>query len=211
MKESTGKRSKRQGTLFVISAPSGTGKTTLCKMLLKRNPDIKLSVSYTTRQPRKGERNDFDYTFVNEAKFMKMIDKGEFAEWATVHGNFYGTSLKRLQTLNKAGYDIILDIDIHGAMQLKKNYENAVYIFVAPPSMTVLRKRLAGRKTDSEDVIKKRLDNAKTELAHYNYYDYIVVNDDLDKAYRELESIIISSRLATSRVDPFWIKKNIIN
>lgn len=207
MKESTRKRFKRQGTLFVISAPSGTGKTTLCKMLLKRNPDIKLSVSYTTRQPRKGERNDVDYTFVSEPKFMKMIDKEEFAEWATVHGNFYGTSLKRLQTLNKAGYDIILDIDIHGAMQLKKNYQNAVYIFVAPPSMRVLKKRLAGRKTDSEDVIKKRLDNAKKEIAYYHCYDYMVINDNLDKAYMELESIIISSRLTTSRIDPAWTRK----
>lgn len=207
MKESTKKRFKKQGTLFVISAPSGTGKTTLCKMLLKRNPDIKLSVSYTTRQPRKGEKNDVDYTFINESKFMKMIDKGEFAEWATVHSNFYGTSLKRLKTLNTAGYDIILDIDIHGAMQLKKNYENAVYIFVAPPSMTILEKRLAGRKTDSEDVIKKRLDNAKKEIAYYHCYDYMVINDNLDKAYMELESIIISSRLTTSRIDPVWIKK----
>ncbi|MBI5663967.1 MAG: guanylate kinase [Nitrospirae bacterium] len=195
------------GTLFVISAPSGAGKTTLCRQLLKKNPDIKLSVSYTTRQPRKGERNQIDYTFISKSRFMKMIEKGEFAEWATVHGQLYGTSIKRLKALNRAGYDIILDIDIHGAMQLKKRYENAVYIFILPPSAEVLKERLVNRKTDSKDVIATRLDNAKREIPFYKDYDYIVINDKLDKAYKELESIIISSRLMTSRVDPNRIKK----
>jgi len=195
------------GTLFVVSAPSGAGKTTLCRQLLKKDPDIKLSVSYTTRQPRKGERNNIDYTFISKARFMKMIDKGEFAEWATVHGNLYGTSIKRIKELNRAGYDIILDIDTRGAMQLKKKHENAVYIFILPPSVEVLKERLVNRKTDSNDVIAGRLDNAKSEIPYYKDYDYIVVNDRLDKAYRELESIIISSRLRTSKVDPNRIKK----
>ena len=195
------------GTLFVVSAPSGAGKTTLCRQLLKKDPDIKLSVSYTTRQPRKGERDHVDYTFISKARFMKMIDKGEFAEWATVHGNLYGTSIKRLKELNRAGYDIILDIDTRGAMQLKKIYENAVYIFILPPSEEVLKERLVNRKTDSRDVIAGRLDNAKSEISCYKDYDYIVINDRLHKAFRELESIIISSRLRTSRIDPNRIKK----
>jgi guanylate kinase len=195
------------GVLYVISAPSGAGKTTLCRQLLKKNPDIKLSVSYTTRQPRRGERNHVDYTFISKARFVKMIDKGEFAEWATVHGNLYGTSIKRLKELNRAGYDILLDIDTHGAMQLKKRYANAVYIFILPPSVEVLEERLVKRKTDSKDVIAKRLDNAKSEIPYYKDYDYIVVNDRLDRAYKELECIIISSRLSTSKVDPNRIKK----
>jgi len=198
---------KKNGTLFVVSAPSGAGKTTLCRQLLKKNPDLKLSVSYTTRQPRKGEKNNIDYTFISKPKFLKMIDKGEFAEWATVHGNLYGTSIKRLKELNRAGYDIILDIDIRGAMQLKNKYENAVYIFILPPSVEVLKERLLKRDTDTKDVIAGRLDNAKGEISYYKNYDYIVVNDRLDKAYRELESIIISSRLRTAKADPNWITK----
>ncbi len=198
---------RNKGTLFVFSAPSGAGKTTLCRQLLIKNPDIKLSVSYTTRQPRRGEKDNVDYSFISKTRFLKMIDKGEFAEWATVHGNLYGTSIKRLRELNRAGYDIILDIDTHGAMQLKKRYENAVYIFILPPSVEVLKERLINRKTDSKDVIAKRLDNAKSEIPYYKDYDYIVVNDSIDKAYRELESIIISSKLRTSKVDPNRIKK----
>lgn len=196
-----------KGTLFVISAPSGAGKTTLCLKLLKKNPDIKLSVSFTTRKPRSRETNNVDYTFVSKARFMKMIDKGEFAEWATVHGNLYGTSIKRLKELNSAGYDIILDIDTNGAMQLKKRYENAIYIFILPPSFEVLKERLVDRRTDSGEVIARRLDNAKNEIACYKDYDYVVVNDRLDKAYRELESIVVASRLRTSRIDPDKIKK----
>ena len=197
---------KGKGRLFVISAPSGAGKTTLCQKLLKDLPALKLSVSYTTRQPRKGEKNDLDYTFITKRRFMGMIERGEFAEWATVHGNLYGTSIKRLKKLNREGYDIILDIDTHGAVQLKNNYENALYVFILPPSIQALEKRLVNRKTDSEDTIKNRLENAKAEIAKYENYDYIIINDKLDKAYRELESIIISTRLRTENADHKWIK-----
>jgi guanylate kinase len=197
-----------EGTLFVISAPSGAGKTTLCGKLLKEVSNLKLSVSYTTRQPRQGEQNDVDYTFISRQEFMDMIDKGDFAEWATVHGNLYGTSLKRLKGLNKKGYDIILDIDTRGAIQLKNSYENAVYIFILPPSMQVLEERLVNRGTDSREVIERRLDNARDEISYYQEYDYILVNDDIDRAYRELESIVLSSRLITSKIDPERIKAN---
>ena len=201
---------QQRGNLFVISAPSGAGKTTLCQKLLKNMPDMKLSVSYTTREPRKGEVNDVDYTFVTRDKFKKMIEKGEFAEWATVHSNLYGTSIKRIKELNSKGYDILLDIDIHGAVQLKNSYEGALYIFVLPPSMETLEKRLVNRKTDSDEIIRHRLDNAREEISQYENYDYIIINDKLDKAYKELESIVLSARLRTECADHKWIKQ-IIN
>ena len=201
---------QRRGNLFVISAPSGAGKTTLCRKLLKKMPNMKLSVSYTTREPRKGEVHDVDYTFVTRDTFKKMIDRGEFAEWATVHGNLYGTSIKRIKELNSRGYDIILDIDIHGAIQLRKSYEGAVYIFVLPPSLEALEERLVNRGTDSDEIIENRLDNAKAEISQYTNYDYIIVNESIDKAYKELESIVLSARLRTESADHNWIKK-IIN
>ena len=204
------KATQKKGSLFVISAPSGAGKTTLCRKLLKKMPDMKLSVSYTTREPRKGEQNDVDYTFVTREKFKKMIDKGEFAEWAMVHGNLYGTSLKRIKDLNSRGYDIILDIDIHGAIQLRKNYDGALYIFVLPPSMEALEKRLVNRRTDSEEIIRNRLDNARAEISQYEHYDYIIINDNIDQAYKELESIVLSAKLRTACADHTWIKQ-IIN
>jgi len=200
------RKAQTKGTLFVISAPSGAGKSTLCKQLLKKVPNLKLSVSYTTRKPRSGEKNDIHYSFITEKRFKNMIDRGELAEWATVHNNLYGTSLKRLKKLNKEGYDIILDIDIRGARQLKQTCDNAVYIFILPPSMKTLERRLVNRKSDSSDVIARRIHNAKAEIAGYADYDYVVVNDKLDKAYRELESIIISSRLEMKKADHAWIQ-----
>ncbi len=205
MQKRTERRTK--GTLFVISAPSGAGKTTLCKRLLNKKSDLRLSVSYTTRSPRKGETNNVDYTFITKSRFMKMVEKGAFAEWASVHGNLYGTSVRRMEELNRDGYDILLDIDIHGAMQLKKSCKNAVFIFILPPSIDTLQDRLVKRGTDSKEVIAQRLDNAKAEIAYYKDYDYIIVNDSIDRAYRELESIITSSRLLMSKVNPKWIKK----
>jgi len=201
---------QRRGNLFVISAPSGAGKTTLCQKLLKKMPHMKLSVSYTTREPRKGEVHDVDYSFVTRDRFRKMIDRGEFAEWATVHGNLYGTSLKRVKELNSKGYDIILDIDIRGALQLRKSHEGAVYIFVLPPSMETLEKRLVNRGTDADEIIRHRLDNARAEISQYENYDYIIINDRIDKAYKELESIVLSAGLRTECADHKWIKK-IIN
>ncbi|MBI5055909.1 MAG: guanylate kinase [Nitrospirae bacterium] len=199
-------RKQRQGTLFVISAPSGAGKSTLCHQLLHKVRGLKLSVSYTTRPPRKGERNDVDYTFISQKKFKNMINSGEFAEWAMVHGNLYGTSLKRLKKLTKEGYDIILDIDVQGAMQIKKKYDNAVYIFIFPPSMRILKQRLLNRGTDSKDIIDRRLEKARAEITGYKNYDYVIINDKLEKAYKELEGIIVSNRLKTENISDKWIK-----
>jgi len=198
---------KREGILFIISAPSGAGKTTLCRELIRIVPGLKLSVSYTTRPRRRGERNNVHYSFISEGQFKRMIKRGEFAEWAVVHGNLYGTSIKRLEKISKEGYDIILDIDTHGAMQLKKRFKNAIGIFVLPPSMRVLKQRLKGRMSESDEQIKRRLERAREEIPDYRRYDYVVINDDFDRALRELESIIISSRLAISRFDSSVIKR----
>jgi len=195
------KTHKRSGTLYVISAPSGAGKTTLSRMLLKKVSGLKHSVSYTTRAPRKGEVNDVHYTFITEKKFKGMIARGEFAEWAMVHGNLYGTSANRLKKIKSEGYDIILDIDTRGAMQLKKSCKDAVFIFILPPSMQALKKRLVGRGTDAADIVARRLENAKGEMAGCRDYDYIVVNDRLEKACNGLESIITAVRLRTEHAD----------
>lgn len=197
---------KRRGTLFIISAPSGAGKSTLCRKLLKKLPGIKLSVSYTTRKPRKGEINNVHYSFISAQKFKNMISKGEFAEWAMVHGNLYGTSLNRLNKLSREGYDVLLDIDVQGAKQLRATCSNAVYIFILPPSMKILKQRLVNRKTDSAETIALRLKRTKEEVAAYKDYDYVIINDKIDKALKELESIVIAARSASENVDQKLVK-----
>lgn len=193
----------RAGILFVISAPSGAGKSTLCSELLRRFKDIRLSVSYTTRPPRKGEINDVHYTFISQKKFKNMITGGKFAEWAMVHGNLYGTSVDRLKKLSKEGFDILLDIDVQGAKQVKNSYKNAVYIFILPPSMEILKRRLMKRKSEPKEAVARRLERAKDEILSYKEYDYVIINDKIDKAYREFESIILSSRLRTGNTVNF--------
>lgn len=196
-----------KGSLFIVSAPSGAGKTTLCKELCKSMPRLKHSVSYTTRTRRKGERDKVHYFFVNRTEFRKMIEKGEFAEWAVVYGNFYGTSIRKIEVLKNKGYDIILDIDIHGAMQMKQKYNDAVYVFILPPSIKVLQKRLRGRMSDSDDTIKERLAEAKDEMRNYRNYDYVIVNDDINSALLELEAIIRAARARTEKIDHTLIGK----
>jgi len=196
-----------KGSLFVISAPSGAGKTTLCRELCKRMPRLKHSVSYTTRPKRKGERYKVHYFFVERAKFRKMIEKGEFAEWAVVYGNFYGTAVNNIEALKDSGYDIILDIDIHGAMQMKQKYKDAVYIFILPPSVRILQRRLRERMSDSDDTIKERLAEARDEMRNYMNYDYVIVNDDIKSALLEIESIVRAERAKTERIDCTLIKK----
>jgi guanylate kinase len=189
-----------KGELFIISAPSGAGKTTLCRKLTAVVPCLKHSISYTTRARRKGERNNVHYTFISEKKFKAMIHKGEFVEWAVVHGNLYGTSIQRLRGLMKRGYDIIFDIDTQGALQMKRKMGEAVYIFILPPSMHVLKKRLTSRMSDTAGEIERRVKRAREEILSYRNYDYIVINDDLRKALKELESIVIAKRLKVDRV-----------
>lgn len=198
---------KNIGSLFIISAPSGAGKTTLCKELCKTVSGLKHSVSYTTRQRRKGERNRTHYFFVNEKTFKSMIKRNDFAEWAMVHGNLYGTSKKHIKETIHKGYDIILDIDVNGAMQMRRKYKDAYYIFILPPSLQELKKRLRRRKSDPEAEIQRRLGKAKDEIAYYHNYDYIVVNDRFKKALSDLAVIVSATRLRRDRLDNSVINK----
>ena len=194
-------RRRHKGGLFVISGPSGVGKTTLCQELTRLLPDLRESISYTTRSPRKGEIDGVHYIFVDRERFREMIKGGEFAEWAVVHGNLYGTSIKNLQEMTEEGYDVILNIDTSGARQIKRRFKDAICIFILPPSIDVLEERLRNRMSEDEEEIRTRLNRAKDEIRSYMDYDYVVINDDLGKAVREVESIIIAHRLRSSTVD----------
>lgn len=198
---------KNRGILFIVSAPSGTGKTTLCKKLVSSLPNLKFSVSYTTRRPRPREVNNRDYTFISRNEFMSMVDKKEFIEWAEIHRELYGTSKKRLEELIDSGIDVILDIDTQGAMQLKKKCGEGTYIFVLPPSIEVLRERLEKRTTDSKNEIEKRLKRAAVEIKSYHKYDYVIINNILKDAIKELKAIIISHRVKTKMINPLWIEE----
>ncbi len=191
---------KLKGLLIVISAPSGTGKTTLTHMLLKEFPDMEFSVSYTTRKPRPGEVNGKDYFFVDKETFERMIEEGDFLEWAEVYGNLYGTSKSQVLKALNEGKDILLDIDTQGALQVKKNFPEAVLIFILPPSFKELERRLRSRGTDDEETIEKRLKIARVEVERAPLYDYIVVNDVLEKAYEKLRSIVIAEKCRTERL-----------
>ncbi len=196
---------KNRGSLFIVSAPSGAGKTTLCTKLLSLIPGLHFSVSFTTRQPRRGEIHDRDYTFVSREDFRSMIDGGEFAEWAEVHGELYGTSRKRIESIMHSGSDVLLDIDTQGALQMKKTYPEGVSIFVLPPSLDVLRQRLESRMTDPPEQREKRLRKALDEIRTYDRYDYVIINDVLDEALNELASILVAQRARVQNVDPLWV------
>ena len=191
---------KREGLLFVISAPSGAGKTTLCKEVVDILKDLRHSVSYTTRSPRPGEVHGRDYFFVSPAEFEKMINACEFAEWAEVHGNLYGTAMKTLNEYRKQGRDVILDIDCQGAHQLKARIKDGVFIFILPPSFHELRRRLDMRNSDSAEVKEIRIGNAADEIRESRWYDYIIVNDTFSKAVEELKSVLIAERCKTDLV-----------
>lgn len=185
---------KQQGLLFVVSAPSGAGKTTLCKEIIDFYPELRQSVSFTTREPRAGEVNGRDYHFVDMARFREMVAEGAFAEWAEVHGNCYGTALQTLREASAAGQDILLDIDCQGARQLKQAIASAVFIFILPPDMAELERRLRGRGTDAEEVIQRRLRNAAAEIDQSSWYDYRVINDTIERASAELRQIFTQER-----------------
>jgi guanylate kinase len=179
-------------------------------MLVSSLAGLKFSVSYTTRSARPGEINDRDYTFVSREDFLKMTGAGELIEWAEVHGELYGTSGKRVRKILDAGDDVVLDIDTQGAMQIKKKYDKGVYIFVLPPSLEALRKRLENRMTDSREEIVRRLRKAIIEIKSFREYDYVIINDVLEDALREFEAIIISQRVRTELIDPVWIEETFL-
>jgi guanylate kinase len=202
---------KSKGSLFVVSAASGTGKTTLCRKLVSSLPNLKFSVSFTTRAPRSGEMNDKDYTFVSKDEFKAMIDREEFAEWAEVHGELYGTLKNRIDKYLNAKIDVLLDIDTQGAAQIKKKYQEGIYIFILPPSLQVLKERLEKRMTNSKEQIDERLKNAVEEIKSYSLYDYVIINNTIEVACKELEAIVISRNASIKMVNPQWIKDIFLN
>jgi len=185
---------KRGGLIFIISAPSGTGKTTLVKGVMKELEGLKFSVSYTTRLPRASERDGEDYHFISPYAFQKMVEKGKFLEWAEVLGNHYGTARINVDLLESEGVDLILDIDTQGAKEVIKRVEHAVSIYILPPSLENLRERLERRGLDSPEMIKLRLDNAKKDIEEAHWYHYVIVNERIEDAVEKLKAIIIAER-----------------
>ena len=190
----------------MISAPSGSGKTTLVSKLLASFSDLRFSVSYTTRAPRGAERDGIDYHFVTREEFQEKIRRGEFLEWAEVHGNLYGTSKPETERIRSEGHDILLDVDVQGAEQVRKRDSEAVTMFVMPPSFRVLEERLRGRKQDSPEVIEGRLAGARREIDRYRDYHYVLVNDDIEETAALLKAIVLAERarphLLEERVAP---------
>lgn len=190
-----------QGNLFIISAPSGAGKTSLVRALVERDRGCRLSVSYTTRAPRPGERDGVDYYFVDDAEFLAMLERGDFIEHALVYGNRYGTSGSRIAQLLGEGVDLIFEIDWQGARTLRERYAEAASIFVLPPSTQALLERLRARGQDSDEVIARRLAAAQADMEHVGEFEYVIINKDFATALSELQSIVATTRLryATQR------------
>ncbi len=194
---------KPRGLLIVVSSPSGAGKTTLCRRLIAEFPDIVFSVSYTTRPKRRGEEESVDYHFVDRATFDAMIERGEFAEWADVHQHRYGTTVDAVRQALEGGRHVLFDIDYQGGRQIKAKFEKeAVLVFVLPPSLDELERRLRNRDTDAPEVIERRLHKAHEELKQYGLYQYLIVNDDLARAYDRLRAIYLAAQSGIDRMGP---------
>ncbi|MHC2995891.1 guanylate kinase [Tepidiphilus sp. HLB4] len=183
------------GTLYIVTAPSGAGKTTLVHAVLEREPGLALSISYTTRAPRPGEVDGRDYRFVSREEFLRLRDGGELLEWAEVHGNYYGTSRTWIETQLQQDRDVLLEIDWQGARQVRRMFPHAVSIFILPPSLEALEARLRGRGTDSEATIARRLAAAREEMRHVEEFDYVIINDRLERAIDELTAVVRAARL----------------
>lgn len=188
----------RKGTLVIISAPSGTGKSTICRKLLGKRKDLRYSISCTTRAPRPGEKNGKHYFFLDKEEFKRKIQRNEFLEWAEVHENYYGTPRQFIEQTAKEGFHIVLAIDVQGAAAIRRKMPEAILVFVAPPSLETLKERMAARRDHSENIA-KRLASSKGELSAAKNYDYLVVNDDLEKAVHEIDCIITAEALRMSR------------
>lgn len=197
---------RQKGILFVITAPSGAGKTTLIKKIMRSIEDLEFSISYTTRGRRKGERDGIDYHFVSVDRFKKLLGKKGFLEWAVVFGHHYGTPKNETEQMLNQGKDVILDIDVQGASQVKKKKAKAVLIFIMPPDYRTLKKRLSRRKSETQEVVSKRMTIARKDIKESHKFDYLVVNEHLDKAVMQLKSIIIAQRLRMNRQRVFLRK-----
>jgi len=203
-------RRNQYGLLFVVSAPSGAGKTTLCKKVVSELPSLRHSISYTTRSPRSGEVNGQDYFFLDMTTFQEKINKDEFIEWAKVHGNFYGTSKDYLMQCEQEGIDLILDVDTQGAATLRSK-KKGTYIYILPPSLATLSQRLVNRQSDSEEEIARRLQRSREEILSYRHYDYVIVNESVENASEELKAIIIAEQVRVGRINHAWIEETLIH
>ena len=189
-KASSGGRPEKSGLLFILSAPSGAGKSTLCSAVRNRFPDVMYSISFTTRLPREGECDGHHYFFIDKGEFETGIEQGRWAEWAQVHGNYYGTSMDTLNKGLKTGRDILLDIDVEGMRQIQEKFPDGITIFIMPPSLDTLRRRLISRGTESPEAIAVRLKNAQKEISQKDLYRHVIINDTLPEAIDELISLI---------------------
>jgi guanylate kinase len=187
------------GNLFIVCAPSGAGKTTLVDALLQREPEIRLSLSYTTRAPRPGEKDGVDYNFVDRARFWAMIAAGDFLEHAIVHGNHYGTSRAWIEKQISGEHDVLLEIDWQGAAQVRKIFPQLVGMFILPPSIEELRRRLTGRGKDAPETIERRIAGAREEISHVLEFEYIIVNDRFEEALEEIRSVVHAARVSRAR------------
>ena len=191
---------QRRGLMFILSSPSGAGKTTIARMLLEHDPEIRMSVSVTTRPMRPGEIDGQDYIFVNQAVFDRMVEEEHFLEWATVFGHSYGTPKAQVKAGLREGQDFLFDIDWQGTQQLYQKLEtDVVRVFLLPPSIDELRRRLTGRGTDAAEVITSRMDRARSEISHWDGYDYVVVNDDVDQCFAKVTQILAAERMSRAR------------
>jgi len=201
---------ERRGSLFVVSAPSGAGKTTLCKQLVSHVPGLKHSTSYTTRLARPGEMHGREYFFVDERYFQDLVERNEFVEWAQVYGHRYGTPRTAMVDMMDHGIDVLLEIDVQGARQIRKSFDDAVFVYILPPSIEALRVRLEQRGSDSAEEIQRRLQKVREEMWSYREYDYIVKNDDMTQALAGLEAIVLAERIRTKRLDLQWLEENFL-
>jgi len=194
---------KTRGSLIILSGPSGAGKGTIHNELLKRNNNLKYSISMTTRSPRNDEVDGVDYFFVTENKFKEEIEKDSFLEYAIVHGNFYGTPKENVEKFINDGYDVILEIDIQGALNIKEKYKDGIFIFIMPPSMKELKNRLVKRGTETKEKVVERFKNAYKEINEFSKYNYVVINDVVDNAVKKVEAIMQAERCRVDRIEEF--------
>ena len=185
--------------MLIVSSPSGAGKTTLCNRLRSELPDLRFSVSHTTRRPRPGEVDGREYHFIEPATFEQMVRRSAFAEWARVHGNLYGTSLEEIEIARAQARGVLFDIDYQGARQIKAALPGAVGVFILPPSLAELERRLRGRGTEDDATAVRRLNNARQEIEHYGIFDYVIVNDELNLAYEQLRGVVLAERCRRER------------
>jgi len=191
-----------QGQLFVLSGPSGVGKSTILKAVRERLDGLAYSISHTSRKPRPKEVHGKDYHFADRKTFESMIQEGKFAEWATVYGDYYGTSLPELKKPLSLGLDVLLDLDSQGAQNIKNHFEKSLLVYILPPSLKALKQRLESRAADGKDIVKRRMERASEEIRECVFYDYIIINDDLERAIEEFKSIILAERCRTARRAP---------